>query len=268
LIGGTSGRTTLNGEGLQHEDGHSQLIATTVPTVQAYDPAYAYELAVIIQDGLRRMYQDDECLIYYLSVYNETYDMPAMPEGSQEGILKGMYKARSVESDGPQGKMRPQLLGSGPILREAARAQEILAEKYGVSSDLWSVTSYTQLCREAREIKRWNRLHPGEPARQSYLEKMTEDAEGPFVATSDNVQLVAEQIRPWLPGTYITLGTDGFGRSSTREALRRHFEIDAAHTAFATLSALSQHCQFDKGRLPAAAKELGLDPEVPNPAIA
>jgi pyruvate dehydrogenase E1 component len=194
--------------------------------------------------------------------------MPEMPDGIEEGILKGMYKVKSVEADGTKSKYRPQLFGSGPILREAERAQQILAERYGFSSDLWSVTSYSQLCREARDVERWNRLHPGEPQRRSYLEQALDGIEGPFIATSDNVMLVADQIRPWVPGTYVTLGTDGFGRSSTREVLRRHFEIDAEHTTFAALSALSQHCQFDKPRLAKAVTELGLDPETVNPAIA
>ncbi|MEX0717885.1 MAG: pyruvate dehydrogenase (acetyl-transferring), homodimeric type [Planctomycetaceae bacterium] len=269
LVGGTSGRTTLNGEGLQHEDGHSHLIATTVPTIAAYDPAYAYELAVIIQDGLRRMYRDNEDVFYYLSVYNETYPMPPMPEGVEQGILEGMYLLSSREVEGAEaGAMRPQLFGSGTILREALRAQEMLAEKYGIASDVWSVTSYGELSREAAAVERWNRLHPGLERRRSYFETALEGREGPFISTSDNVRLVAEQVRPWIPGDYVVLGTDGFGRSDTRETLRRHFEIDAESTVFATLSALSRHCRFDKKRLPQVVEELRLDPEKVDPAVA
>ncbi|MGE3316546.1 MAG: pyruvate dehydrogenase (acetyl-transferring), homodimeric type [Planctomycetaceae bacterium] len=267
LVGGTSGRTTLNGEGLQHQDGHSQLIATTVPTLKAYDPAYAYELGVIIQDGLKRMYQENECTFYYLSVYNENYVMPEMPEGCTEGILKGIYKV----SSGPNGKKqgpKVQLFGSGTILREALRAQEILAEKFSVSADVWSVTSYSELCREATAAERWNRLHPKEEKRQSYLEATLDGVEGPFIAVSDNIKLVADQIRRWIPGKYTVLGTDGFGRSDTRESLRRHFEVDAENTAYATLETLAEEGSFDKKKLPKALKDLGLDPEKIDPAVA
>jgi pyruvate dehydrogenase E1 component len=268
LVGGTSGRTTLNGEGLQHEDGHSHLIATSVPTLQAYDPAYAYELAVIVQDGLRRMYAENEEVFYYLSVYNETYVQPTMPEGAADGILKGMYKLSSTDGDGTERTHRLQLFGSGTILREALRAQQILAEKYGVGTDVWSVTSYCQLARDAAATSRWNRLHPNETPRRSYLEEVLGEANGPFVSTSDNVRLVADQIREWIPGDYVVLGTDGFGRSDTRPALRRHFEIDAEHTTYAALHALSRHCQFPKDRLPNVIGELDLDPDKINAAIA
>ncbi len=268
LCGGTSGRTTLNGEGLQHEDGHSHLIATTVPTLQSYDPAYAYELAVVVQDGLRRMYTENEEIFYYLSVYNENYVQPPMPEGCEEGILKGMYKISSTEGDDTERSHRPQIFGSGTILREALAAQEILAGNYGVGSDVWSVTSYSQLARDAAATSRWNLLHPGEEPRKSYLDTVLDGVNGPFVSTSDNVRLVADQIREWIPGEYVVLGTDGFGRSDTRPNLRRHFEVDAEHTAFAALSALSRHCQFEKDRLPKVVEELGLDPEQIDAAIA
>jgi pyruvate dehydrogenase E1 component len=285
LVGGTSGRTTLNGEGLQHQDGHSHLIASSVPTIAAYDPAYAYELAVIIQDGMRRMYHENEDIFYYLSVYNENYEMPPMPDGVQEGILRGMYKLSSVEGEavGKEGagkdgsgkdgsgkdgakkepKFRPQIFGSGPILRAALGAQKLLAEKYGVGSDVWSVTSYNELRRGALEAEHWNRLHPGETPKKSFLEQTLEGLPGPFVAASDNVKLVADQIRNWMPAgsTYVALGTDGFGRSETRESLRSHFEIDAEATAYAALWALSRHCHFDKARLPQVIRELGIDPE-------
>ena len=267
LIGGTSGRTTLNGEGLQHEDGHSHLMATTVPNLQSYDPAYAYELATIIQDGMRRMYEDGEEIFYYISVYNENYPMPEMPTGTENGILKGMYEFSKTASGADQ-QMRPQLFGSGPILRDVLRAQKILSNQFGIGSDVWSVTSYTQLCRDAMAAERWNRLNPGKQPRKSYLESVLDGRSGPFVSSSDNVRLVADQIRTWIPGTYTVLGTDGFGRSETRENLRRHFEIDAEHIAYAALHGLSQHCNFDKQRLPVAIEQLGIDPEKIAAAIA
>ena len=268
LLGGTSGRTTLNGEGLQHEDGQSQLFLSVVPNCISYDPAYAYELAVIIQDGLRRMYAEGEETFYYISVYNETYVMPEMPEGSAEGILRGMHKVRSTDGGNAEQKMRPQLFGSGPILNEVLRAADLLADRYRVSCDVWSVTSYTELARDAQKAERWNRLHPNEEPRKSYVERLFERVEGPFVAGSDNVRLVADQIRRWIPGTYMVLGTDGFGRSDTRQALRRHFEVDAEVTAYTTLYALSRHCQFDKARLPEAVRELGIDAEKTEPFLA
>jgi len=260
LIGGTSGRTTLNGEGLQHQDGHSQLAATTVPNMIAYDPAYAYELAVIVQDGLKRMFVDNECVFYYVSVYNEPYEMPAMPEGSEAGILRGMYRLQSTDSGEGQ-SLRPQLFGSGPILREVVRAQQILHDSHGIGSDVWSVTSYSELARDAASTARWNRLHPDQPPRTSYLAQALASADGPFIASSDNVRLVADQIREWIPGDYVVLGTDGFGRSETRETLRRHFEIDAECTAYAALSALAQRRQFPRERLANALRELEIDPE-------
>jgi pyruvate dehydrogenase E1 component len=273
LIGGTSGRTTLNGEGLQHQDGHSLLIASSVPTVRAYDPAFAYEVTVIIQDGLRRMCQENEDGYYYISVYNENYAMPEMPAGCEEGILKGIYKVpcQAATSNGKAGKKdapRPQLFGSGPLLNEACRAQAILAERFGINSDVWSVTSYNELFRDARACERSNRMHVKEKPRKCYLEQILEGLSGPFISVSDNVRLVADQIRPWVPGPYITLGTDGFGRSDTRSALRRHFEIDAEHIAYAALSALSEQGQFDKKKLSQAIKEFGLDPEKLDPATA
>lgn len=262
LCGGTSGRTTLNGEGLQHEDGHSQLMATTVPTLRAYDPAWGYEVAVIVQEGLRRMYGEDEEIFYYLSVYNESYPMPAMPEseGIADGIIKGMYAYNSTDSsDGQQ--HRPQLFGSGPILRSALVAQQILKDSYGIGSDVWSVTSYSELRRNAMECQHVNDLHPDQPPQRSYLETVLDGIDGPFISTSDNVRLVADQIREWIPGEYIVLGTDGFGRSETREELRRHFRIDGESTAFAALQAMSRLGSFDAAKLPEALKQLGLDSE-------
>jgi pyruvate dehydrogenase E1 component len=269
LCGGTSGRTTLNGEGLQHEDGHSQLMAGTVPNLIAYDPAYSYELAVIVQDGLRRMYTEQEDVFYYLSVYNEAYIQPKMPEGPGvvEGILKGLYPLVPTTAKTDRAA-RPQLFGSGPILNEVVRAQRILAEKFGVATDVWSVTSYNELKREAQAAARWNRLHPTESPRTSYLEQQLAGLKGPIIAASDNVQLVAEQLRPYVPTQYVVLGTDGFGRSEARETLRRHFEIDAECVAYTTLTALAKEGRYDVAKLPQALKELGIDPEKVDPATA
>jgi pyruvate dehydrogenase E1 component len=269
LLGCTAGRTTLNGEGLQHQDGHSQLVATTVPRLLAYDPAYAYEVAVIVQDGLKRMYRDGESIFYYLTLYNQSYPMPAMPEGAEEGILRGIHQVGSRDVDGdPVTGLRAQLLTSGPMVLEAERAQEILADHYRVPSDLWSVTSYSQLRREAAAAQRWNQLHPKEDPRTSYVEQRFDGLEGPFVAVSDFVTLVPEQIRPWVPGRYCTLGTDGFGRSDTKKALRRHFEVDAEQIVLTTLSALAEDGQFDREKLPEVIKHLDINPEKPDPASA
>jgi len=268
LVGGTSGRTTLNGEGLQHEDGHSQLVATTVPNLVAYDPAYAYELSVIIQDGLKRMYQDGEDIFYYVSVYNGTYVMPGMPEGCREGILKGLYKFNGNDVENAAVSVRPQLFGSGPILECVLEAQQLLAEKYNVATDVWSVTSYSELARDARVAQRWNRLHPTEAPKRSYLEEVLDGVDGPIIASSDNVRLVHDQIRDWVPGTYITLGTDGFGRSDTREQLRHHFEVDAKFVTYATLLGLVQDGHLDKDILPQAIKDLEIDPEKVDPLYA
>lgn len=258
LVGGTSGRTTLNGEGLQHEDGHSHLIATTVPNLYAYDPAYGYELATIVQDGLRRMYAEGEEIFYYLSVYNENYVQPEMPEGIADGILKGMYKLSSTDGENSS---RPQLFGSGTILREALRAQQILKDQFGIGTDVWSVTSYSELRREAQACERWNRLNPNADPKRSYLEESLEGLTGPFVATSDNVRLVPDQIRQWVPGEYLVLGTDGFGRSETRPELRRHFEIDAECTTIAALSGLAATGNFEEAKLSEAISSLGVDPD-------
>lgn len=267
LCGGTSGRTTLNGEGLQHEDGHSQLMAGTVPNLLAYDPAYGYELCVIVQDGLRRMYAEGEDVFYYLSVYNENYVMPSMPAGVERGIIKGMYP---LDPTIPAKKRaaRPQLFGSGPILNEVIRAQKLLAEKYGVEADVWSVTSYNELKREAQSVARWNRLHPDQKPKVSYIEEALGGLKGPFISSSDNVQLVADQIRPYVPGPYTVCGTDGFGRSETRENLRRHFEIDAESVTYTTLVALSKDGRFDARKLPQALADLGLDADKVDPATA
>ncbi|MBI5758167.1 MAG: pyruvate dehydrogenase (acetyl-transferring), homodimeric type [Planctomycetales bacterium] len=266
LVGGTAGRTTLNGEGLQHEDGHSHLAAAAVPNLIAYDPAYGYELAVIVHDGLHRMYENDESVFYYITTYNEEYEMREMPVGVEDGIRRGMYKlsSRSV----PKSPSRPQLFGSGSLLRHAVEAQEILATKFKIASDVWSVTSYKELRRDALEVERWNMLHPDSKPRTSYVQQQLAGTKGPYIATSDYMKLLADQIRQWVPGTYVTLGTDGFGRSESREALRRHFEIDAAHMAFATLSTLHREGKVDKKTIRRAIKELNIDPEKIDPVKA
>ncbi len=263
LIGGTAGRTTLNGEGLQHQDGHSLLNAMAFPTVRSYDPAYVYETAVIVLDGLRRLYQEDETAIYYLTVENENYEMPEMPKGVEEGIIRGIYKLSSVDVDG--GTKRVQLFGSGPILRSVLSAQRLLADEFGVSSDLWSVTSYTQLRREAADCRRWNMLHPSLKRKVSFLEQQFANVKGPFIAASDYVRALPEQISPWLPGGLFALGTDGMGRSETRHALRRHFEVDAECVAIAALYQLQMENQMDKKTVAGAIKQLGVDPEKVNP---
>jgi pyruvate dehydrogenase E1 component len=264
LLGATAGRTTLNGEGLQHEDGHSHVLASTVPSLRAYDPAFACEVAVIVQDGLRRMYAEGEDLFYYLTLYNENYPMPALREGTEEGILKGLYKFRASSI---QSKVKAQILGSGSILREALRAQEILAEKFGVASDVWSATSYRQLRADALNAQRWNMLHPMESPRRSYLEQILEKETGPYVAVSDYMKIVPDMIAPWVPGGLTTLGTDGFGRSDTRPALRRFFEIDAELVAVATLFALARKGQVKKQIVERAIKELRVDPDKLHPVI-
>jgi pyruvate dehydrogenase E1 component len=266
LMGGTAGRTTLNGEGLQHQDGHSLLLASTVPTLAAYDPCYAYEIAVIVRDGIRRMYENREDLFYYITLYNETYPQAAMPEGSEEGILKGIYLFK--KADAPKAKTRVQLLGSGPILTEALKAQQILAEKYNVAADLWSVTSYNELRREALKIDRWNRLHPAEPAKIPYIQQVLGGTEGPIIAASDYMKAVQDQIAPWLAGRFLALGTDGFGRSENREYLRRHFEVNAVSIAGAALSKLARDGKFDPKKAAKALGELGIDTEKIDAAIA
>ncbi len=264
LLGATSGRTTLNGEGLQHQDGHSLLLTSAVPTLATYDPAYTYEVAVIIADGLRRMYVENEDIFYYLTLYNENYAMPALPEGAEPGILKGLYKLKP----GPEGmKLKAQIFGSGPILREALRAQDLLAERYGVSADVWSATSYKLLRNDALKARRWNMLHPAEAPKRSYLERTLANEKGVFVAVSDNMKLVPDQIAPWVPGGLTTLGTDGFGRSETRPKLRRFFEVDAELTVIATLSALAEKGLLDRETVARAIKELGVDPEKSHPEL-
>ena len=264
LMGGTAGRTTMLGEGLQHQDGHSIVLSSTVPTCRTYDPAFVYELAVIIQSGIKRMYEDGDDAFYYLMMYNEDYAQPAMPEDSAEGIVKGMYKLKPAIS----GAATVQLFGSGPILNEVLRAQAILAEKYKVQADVWSVTSYTEIRRDALAVERWNRLHPAEPERKSYLETLLEGTKGPIIAASDYMKSVPDGLAPWIGQRLVTLGTDGFGRSDNREHLRRHFEVSAESIAGATLSRLVREGAFKAKDAVKALKELGLDVEAKDPARA
>ena len=266
LLGGTAGRTSLNGEGLQHQDGHSLLNAIAFPTVRAFDPAFHYETAVIIFDGLKKLYEDGETAIYYLMVGNDNYIMPKMPEGCEEGIIKGIYKFRSHE--GKPGGHRVQLFGSGAIMNCVLKGQEILAEQYGISSDVWSVTSYNELRREAQECKRWNMFHPTLPPRKSYLETVLEGSEGPFIASSDYVQAHSEQVAQFLPDDFMALGTDGMGRSETRPALRRHFEVDAECVAIASLYQLSKQGKIDSSEVEKAIKDLGVNPDKISPFYA
>jgi pyruvate dehydrogenase E1 component len=253
LLGGTAGRTTLNGEGLQHEDGHSHIQASLIPNCVAYDPAYAYELAVIIHDGLRRMVGEHEDVFYYLTLMNENYAQPAMPEGAQEGILRGMH----VVSEAEDGQADVQLLGSGTILREVLAGADLLREDFGVTADVWSVTSYSELRRDGMEAERRNRLHPGEDPQVPYVaEALGARGGGPVVAASDYVRALPDMIRPWVEGPYTVLGTDGFGRSDYRKALRRFFEIDRHHVVVAALHALGRDADAK-----AAIEKYGIDPD-------
>jgi pyruvate dehydrogenase E1 component len=266
MIGGTAGRTTLNGEGLQHEDGHSLLNAIAFPTVRAYDPAFAYETAVIVLHGLKRLYQDGETAIYYIMVGNDNYVMPEMPTGVEDGIIKGMYLFRKRPVDGA--KHHINLLGSGAIMNCVLKASEMLAEKYGIASTVWSVTSYTQLRRDAHTCERWNMLHPDQPAKKPYVQELAESSPGPFVAASDYVRGLAEQIRPWISSDFFALGTDGMGRSDTREGLRRHFEVDAECVVLATLYRLMRQGHYDAAFVSKAISDLGINPEKVDPYFA
>ena len=264
LMGGTAGRTTLAGEGLQHQDGHSVVLSSTVPTCATYDPAYVYEIAVIVQDGIRRMYQEGEDRFYYITLYNEDYPMPEMPKGCEKGILRGIYKYKAAA----KGKAMVQLFGSGPILNEALRAQSILAEKYRVPSDVWSVTSYNELRRDALAAERWGRLHPTEPEKRPFILAAIDGAEGPIVAATDYMKVIPDQLSPWLGRRLVTLGTDGFGRSDNRERLRRHFEVNAESIAAAALSRLARDGKFDVQKAKTAFEELGVETDKVDPAIA
>ena len=263
MVGGTAGRTTLNGEGLQHEDGHSHLLAYPVPNLMAYDPAFAYEIAIIIRDGIRRMYVEQEDIFYYLTIENETYSMPAMPEGVEEGIIKGLYKFRASKTK--RSKLRAQLFGSGAIMNRVIEAQEILEDQFNVSTDIWSITSFKNLHREALDVDRWNRMHPGEDKKRSYLEETLKEEKGVFVVASDYVKTLPESIARWFPKTPISLGTDGFGRSESREALRDFFEVDARFIVLGALSALAEEGKIEETVVITAMKDFDIDPDKPNP---
>jgi len=262
LVGATAGRTTLNGEGLQHEDGHSHVLASVIPNCRAYDPTYAYELGVVVREGLRRMVEEQEDVFYYLTVMNENYRQPAMPEGVEEGILRGMYLLR--EGSGKK-KPRVQLLGSGTILREVLAGADLLESDFGVAADVWSVTSFTELRREGLELERWNRLHPTEKPRASWVETSLDGRSGPFVAATDYIRTFADQIRPFVPGRYVVLGTDGFGRSDYRVKLRSFFEVDRHHVAVTALKALADEGVVEPSVVEDAIGRYGIDPEVDPP---
>jgi pyruvate dehydrogenase E1 component len=265
LLGGTAGRTTLAGEGLQHQDGNSHVLALPVPNLLAYDPAYAYEISVIIQDGIRRMYKEGETIFYYITVMNEPYAMPTMPAGVEEGILKGMYKFRGAVNK--KSKLRAQLFGSGAILNEVVAAQEILEQKYGVSADVWSVTSYKCLYTDGIETERWNRLHPSTKPRIPYVKQCLEGSQGVLVAASDYLKTLPNMISKWMPRRLATLGTDGFGRSEGRTSLREFFEVDSRFITLATLHELYTDGQLEKSVLDKAITELAINPDKPNPVI-
>ena len=263
LLGATAGRTTLAGEGLQHQDGNSHVYSLATPNCVSYDPAYAYELAVIIQDGIRRMYRDQENIFYYLTVMNEQYEMPAMPEGARAGILKGMYRF-STAGNG-KAKASAQLLGSGTILNEV-RAAAGLLEKYGVAADVWSVTSYNELYREAHACDRWNMLNPGEQAKVPYVTHALKDTQGVIVAASDYLKVLPASIDRWMPRRVRALGTDGFGRSEARKELREFFEVESRYIALATLAELAQNGEIEQKVVARAIKDFGIDPHKKNPA--
>ena len=263
MVGGTAGRTTLNGEGLQHEDGNSHLLAYPVPNLEAYDPAFGYEIAVIIREGIRRMYVEQEDLFYYLTVENDIYSMPEMPDGVEEGILKGLYKFKPAAKK--RAPLKAHLFGSGAIINSALKAQSILEEKYQVSADVWSITSYKALHRDALDSERWNRMHPGEKPRLSYIEQCLAKERGVYVMASDYVKALPESIARWFPNPPVSLGTDGFGRSETREALRDHFEVDYRFIALGALSALAREGQIEYDAVVQAMKDLDIDPAKPNP---
>jgi pyruvate dehydrogenase E1 component len=265
LLGGTAGRTTLSGEGLQHQDGNSHVLALPVPNLRAYDPAFAYELAVILQDGIRRMYKDGESIFYYITLMNEPYAMPPMPTGVKDGILKGMYRYRA--SANKKSKLRAQLFGSGSIINEALRAQEILEEKYGVAADVWSVTSYKALYTDGNEAERLNRLRPAEKPRVPYVSQCLADAPGVLVAASDYLKTLPNMVSKWMPRRLAGLGTDGFGRSEGRASLRDFFEVDARFITIATLHELLTEGKIEGSILDKAIKDLGINPDKPNPVV-
>ncbi len=261
LIGGTAGRTTLAGEGLQHQDGHSHLAAATIPNCVAYDPTFAYELTVIVQDGMRRMYQEQQNIFYYISVMNENYLQPAMPEGVEEGIRRGLY----LFQKGGKRKKRVQLLGSGTILREVIAAAELLEKDFSISADVWSATSFNELRREGLDTERWNMLHPEEPPRVSYVTTQLSGQQGPVIAATDYMRSYADQIRPFIQARYSVLGTDGYGRSDMRSQLRKFFEVNRYYVTIAALKSLADEGEIDQDTVSKAIAKYKIDPEKPNP---
>jgi pyruvate dehydrogenase E1 component len=262
LIGATAGRTTLNGEGLQHQDGHSHLLAATIPNCISYDPAYAFELAVIIQDGMRRMFAEGENCFYYITTMNENYVHPDMPEGVEENIVRGLYQLHSSQASG--GPI-VQLMGAGAILREVEAAADLLEQEYGVAANVWSLTSVNELAREGNDVVRWNRLHPAESPRIPYLTQQLAEAAGPFIAATDYQKAHTDQLREFIPGEFTVLGTDGFGRSDTRQQLRQHFEVSREHIALAALKALADRGEVEREAVAQALKSWGIDADKPNP---
>ncbi len=265
MLGATSGRTTLAGEGLQHQDGNSHVLALTVPNMKAYDPAFAYELALIIRDGIDRMYVKQESLFYYITVMNENYPMPPMPKGVEEGIIRGMYRFQASKKK--NAKLRAHLFGSGAIMNEVLKAKEILEKEYGVATDIWSITSYKELYRDGIDVERYNTLNPDKKAKKTYIETLLQDTEGVYVMASDYLKTLPNSIARWFPRTPVTLGTDGFGRSDSRSALRDFFEVDARHIAFAALADLARSGKLPAAKIKKAAKDLNINPDKPNPVI-
>ncbi|MEF9943650.1 MAG: pyruvate dehydrogenase (acetyl-transferring), homodimeric type, partial [Burkholderiaceae bacterium] len=272
LLGGTAGRTTLNGEGLQHQDGHSHLMSATIPNCVSYDPTFAHEVAVILQHGMKRMFEDQENVWYYVTLMNENYPQPGLKKGQEEGILKGMYRLREGPAGAGSGMSIPrvQLLGSGTLLREVMAAAELLEADWGVAGDVWSCTSFTELRRDGIEIERWNLLHPTAPQKKAYVTQELERTAGPIVASSDYMRSFADQIRAFIPRgrEYKVLGTDGFGRSDTREALREFFEVDRHYVVIAALKALAEEGAIPLAKVAEAIKKYGIDADRPNPAAA
>jgi pyruvate dehydrogenase E1 component len=265
LVGGTAGRTTLNGEGLQHEDGHSHLLAGAIPNCRAYDPTFSYEIAVILQDGVRRMLHEQEDVYYYVTVMNENYPHPDMPEGSADGIIKGMYLLRDA-GKAKKGELRVQLMGSGTILREVIEAADLLDKEFGVKADIWSCPSFTELARDGVDAERWNRLNPeAKSPRVAWVTQQLQGRSGPAIAATDYVRTFANQIREFVPMRYSVLGTDGYGRSDTRANLRRHFEVDRFHVAHAAVAALAADGKLTPKDVARAIKVFGIDAEKPNP---
>jgi pyruvate dehydrogenase E1 component len=266
LLGGTAGRTTLAGEGLQHQDGHSHLFSMAVPNLISYDPAFAYEIAVIIEEGIRRMYVKGDSVFYYITVMNENYEHPPLPQGVRDGILKGMYRFKASEKK--DAKARAQLLGSGAILPEVIKAARILEDQYSVAADIWSVTSYQELYREGHAAERWNRLHPDQTRRVPYVRQCFERIDQPIIAASDYVKALPDAIDRWLPRPLVSLGTDGFGRSENRASLRDFFEVDSRFIVLATLDELAREGKLDVAVVTKAIKDLNINAEKPNPATA